>query len=58
MRSAKQGNYLKPKSSTITATAYFNEQILHAMDTGWVTRVAFLDLAKAFDTVKFIVVHA
>ena len=28
----------------ITAIAYFNEQILHAMDTGWGTRVAFLDL--------------
>ena len=24
----------KPKSSTITAIAYFNEQIPHAMDTG------------------------
>ena len=24
----------KPKFSTITAIAFFNEQILHAMDTG------------------------
>ena len=42
----------------ITAIAYFNEQILHAMDTGWGTRVAFLDLTKAFDTIIIIVVHA
>ena len=42
----------KHKSSTSTAIAYFNEHILHAMDTGWVSGVAFLDLTKAFDTVN------
>ena len=43
---------LNPNPLLFTAIAYFNEHILHAVDTGWVTRVAFLDLTKAFDTVN------
>lgn len=40
------------KSSTVTAAAKFTDQILHGMDDGLITGVAFLDLTKAFDTVN------
>ena len=42
----------KPKSSTITASAYFTDWILHAVDTSSVTGVAFLYLTNAFNTVN------
>ena len=42
----------KPKSSTITASAYFTDWILHAVDTSSVTGVAFLYLSNAFNAVN------
>ena len=40
------------KSSTVTATSQLSDQILHSMDNGCLTDAVFLDLAKAFDTVR------
>ena len=42
----------RPKSSTATASAQFTDQLLLGMDNGTIKGVVFLDLIKAFDTVK------
>ena len=43
---------LREKLSTAVALARFTDTILDNMDDGQLTRVAFLDLSKAFDTVN------
>ena len=42
----------REKLSTAVALARFTDTILDNMDDGQLTRVAFLDLSKAFDTVN------
>ena len=42
----------RPNLSTEVALAHLTENILDSMDNGLVTGAVFLDLSKAFDTVK------
>ena len=55
--STKQFGF-KPRLSTTVALAEFCDNILTGMENGKVTGAAFLDMAKAFDTVDHPILHS